>query len=253
MKTDELKELAQVLLGIADGKEWQSHDDSGKWTPAATFDSPIRIAAAGYNIRLKLWQLPKPPEGMEWHRNDWTEEMLPDGYRPLLSNEYAETGDEWRHESCNEWDNQRNESARPASGWRSIFHRTKRPLPQPQQPDPYAELKAAHAAGKVIQFWCESINQWVPIGPIPIWDALTKYRIKPEQQKVPLGPDDITPGSVVHKSDEVGWRAVSEISNVAVKIGAEWLPFNWLFRYDYEIKRPTDTSWQPCYKLIDTP
>lgn len=45
------------------------------------------------------WRLPDPPPGMQWHRTDWTEEMLPDGYRPLLLEETGECevfcGDEW--------------------------------------------------------------------------------------------------------------------------------------------------------------
>lgn len=39
-------------------------------------------------------RLPDPPEGRQWHCTDWTEGMLPEGYRPLLHGETAEPGDE---------------------------------------------------------------------------------------------------------------------------------------------------------------
>lgn len=49
------------------------------------------------------WKLPEPPKGREWMRaGDWTEEMLPEGCRPLLRGEdsYPDdeylTGDRWR-------------------------------------------------------------------------------------------------------------------------------------------------------------
>jgi len=42
----------------------------------------------------KPWTLSPPPEGQQWHRTDWTEEMLPEGYRPLLLNEQPLDGDE---------------------------------------------------------------------------------------------------------------------------------------------------------------
>lgn len=46
----------------------------------------------------KPWTLPPPPEGQQWHRTDWTEEMLPKGYRPLLLEEKDEIGDDHKRE-----------------------------------------------------------------------------------------------------------------------------------------------------------
>lgn len=46
------------------------------------------------------WRLPDPPPGMKWHRDDWTEEMLPDvtdgglPWRPVLHGEDEQPGDE---------------------------------------------------------------------------------------------------------------------------------------------------------------
>jgi hypothetical protein len=46
------------------------------------------------NLRNKIWKLPDLPSGTKWHRDDWREDMLPPGYRPLLKNEKVEGSDE---------------------------------------------------------------------------------------------------------------------------------------------------------------
>ena len=38
-------------------------------------------------VNVEPWKLPAPPEGMQWHRDDWTEDMLPGIKRPLLIGE----------------------------------------------------------------------------------------------------------------------------------------------------------------------
>lgn len=71
----------------------------------------------------------------------------------------------------------------------------------PSMPDPYAELKAAHADGKVIQVnmgkWVnpEAEDMWEDREE-PAWDIYPEfYRIKPEPAQVPLGPEDIKPNA----------------------------------------------------------
>lgn len=78
--------------------------------------------------RIKTWALPAPPEGRQWHRNDWTEAMLPPGWRPLLLGEEDGPDVEWFN-SCEFWAPcarlARLEYA--AGDWRP--RRTQRPLP----------------------------------------------------------------------------------------------------------------------------
>lgn len=46
------------------------------------------------NYEPESWALPEPPHGFEWHRSDgWTEEMLPEGWRPYLKEEEKIVGD----------------------------------------------------------------------------------------------------------------------------------------------------------------
>lgn len=78
------------------------------------------------------WKLPDPPVGVKWHREDWTQDMLPDGWRPLHEGEGHIPGDEWLNENGS-WSRCTVYSAGPAKGY-STHYRTRRPLPQPADP-----------------------------------------------------------------------------------------------------------------------
>lgn len=253
MNKEELKELAATLNGIADGKAWESADSwyfSPVWEKYWS-DDPISAIEKGYKIRLKPWSLPPPPDGMKWHRDDWTEEMLPEGYRPLLEGERIQSGDEGIASGVGF------SLIRTCVGNLPEFQaRTKRPLPQP---DPYAELKAAHATGKVIQF-----NPGDSLGWRDQQCDFTAephcYRIKPEQQKVPLGPSDVLPGTVLRKSEWLSaWQSLFGAYDRGLSFnGALW---EWSDIIDtYQINRSipltgkwNPEAWEPCYKLIDIP
>jgi len=108
-----------------------------------------------------------------------------------------------------------------------------------EKPDPYAELRAAHAAGKVIQvrkpkgIWIRALH--------PSWSELLEYRVQPEepnQSIIKLGdwiqePDGTgylvlrTQGTSIFYDDD--WVEVSDLSS-AIQIshdcGATWNPIN---------------------------
>jgi hypothetical protein len=279
-----------------------------EWTSSGLYNVE-ELDYSDFNLRNKAtWQLPAPPEGQQWHRVDgWTEEMLPAGYRPLLLDEEYKIGDQWLMfdgwQTC-AFDGRKCWSEGAPS-------RTTRPLPQQQQqPDPYAELKAAHAAGKVIQFnpgdslgWrdqqCDftaaphcyrikpeqqSQEPWAAEKAAfaagetiqytddnnyygewrdcryPFWveadssKVNPRYRIKPKPQKVPLEPCDVPPGSVFRQeSDLDGYIMPTSVSERAgcyfhdeVVFRRTWAELS----NGWQIKRPTDTEWQPCWKEI---
>jgi hypothetical protein len=84
------------------------------------------------NIPTPAWQLQPPPPGRMWHRVDgWTEEMLPQDYRPLL---VGETGS-YEHSTFGKcWISGSWETA-PTPLASYCFYRTNRPFPpQPQAP-----------------------------------------------------------------------------------------------------------------------
>lgn len=61
------------------------------------------------------------------------------------------------------------------------------------KPDPYAALKEAHAAGKVIElrhYIARGGRKWFPV-KFPDWSAaVEEYRIRPEPETVPLAVED---------------------------------------------------------------
>ena len=136
-----------------------------------------------------------------------------------------------------------------------------------QQPEPFAELKAAHAAGKKLQHRCPSESKWSDCSvtdtqqdPYCFVFEPECYRIKPEPQKVPLEPSDVPPGSVLRRSEWLSaWQSIFGAYDRGVSFnGALW---EWDDIIDtHQINRSipltgkwNPEAWEPCYKLIDTP
>lgn len=137
------------------------------------------------------WRLPTPPEGMSWHRADWQESQLPEGWRPLLKGEAVHDGDLLLNESRTIWIEQRiTGKPAPYANWMDHrFLRTRRPLPTPEpKPERWADLKQHFAQGGEI----ESMNKktapgiWIDcLGPVWTDNELVEYRkkIKPIDEK----------------------------------------------------------------------
>lgn len=101
-------------------------------------DGPGWFTDVTVEYRVKPWQLtnhlpgfrPLAP-GEQWHRNDFTEDMLPEGWRPLLYNEIPQGGDEafdgdsWR----SDWIAIGDYLNDPLGKRKYARHRTRRPLP----------------------------------------------------------------------------------------------------------------------------
>jgi hypothetical protein len=126
--------------------------------------------------------------------------------------------------------------------------------------DPYTELKAAQAAGKVIQLFYYGIwNNCVPDWSSPVTD----YRIKTEP--VYLSPEDVPPGSVIKP---MGWDRNQYVNYEAVvtggirMIGRDWGEFcngylSWAeLASDWQINRSLSrgnwdsTAWEPFTKEV---
>jgi len=205
------------------------------------------------------WQLPPPPEGLEWHRSDgWTEEMLPEGWRPLLAEEMIRDGDEYFYRGRGPWTAYKSDDECYCDVGSIInggmhFHRTNRPLPT----DPLAEVKAAFAAGKVIQFLSSKSGEWRDCVGGPGWFKGSLYRVKPESVKVQLGPDDVPPGSsfrMIKNSANPGFTMAigCDIDGVALldkTLLVQKIPWETLMARN-QIKRPNE-GWQPCYKEVE--
>jgi hypothetical protein len=85
---------AELKAAHAAGKVIQTKDEEGWFDDA----NPKWLKHGNYRIKPDF-QLPPPPPGKQWHREDgWTAEMLPQGYRPLIEGEKLQrTYDSFTH------------------------------------------------------------------------------------------------------------------------------------------------------------
>ncbi len=141
------------------------------------------------------------------------------------------------------------------------------------QPDPYAELKKAHAAGKVIQSKC--INEWADVSnpnlrfdyhiyrikPEPIKpEPIKPEPIKPEPIKVTLGPEDVPPGSVfrsLRDQPSTKFWTVSQVWDKGFYLRGEDVDWH-TAKASMEINRSISltgkwdaSAWEPCYKEVE--
>lgn len=118
-------------------------------------------------------------------------------------------------------------------------------------PDPYAELKKAHAEGKVIQFKLKNEtdieSHW--LGSDPLWKSTCDYRIKPPIALIPLDAGDITTAHEFRnaKGNRFAWGIIKSD-------GVTFSGDNCNFFYTWEelkkgwhYRAGTD-EWTPCSK-----
>lgn len=111
------------------------------------------------------WTLPDPPPGMEWHRTDWTQDMLPDGWRPLLDGEHNLVGDEIKRGHRWETFGACADDMLNLPTTRVTSHcRTRRLLPLPL-PHRWHAVREAHAAGKKVEWRYGKTGDWYPWKP----------------------------------------------------------------------------------------
>jgi len=329
MNPAELKELAAVLTGIADRKPWQMRSSENvEWGLASDGADPMDVMKAGFQIRLKPWGLGRSinghtlPDGAEWHRQDFPEDMLPAPYRPLMDGEERFGDDEvfgftnkgpWI--KCSELKSRFHDRE---VGRQHNLSRTTRPIPfaitseqiaegwlpwsggecpvepesRPQymmrsgkthlsgdeeakrlrwihngfygdivayRPDPYGHLRQALADGKEIEHQANVGGQWYSLINAMEVDFMSPpeaYRIKPEPQWLPLGPEDVPPGSVVRKNDwpEGTWEVVHGTEVTGINWDEENEKFDSIME-DWLINRPrhrdadgNPTLWEECRK-----
>ncbi len=109
----------------------------------------------------------------------------------------------------------------------------------------YLPLVQALAEGKTIQYGSESI--WGEVKDPNFLNPPHYYHIKPEPVMVPLGPEDVPPGSVIRYIGVPDWWMVSAVAKIQVNIGPRsWVTYEGLQK-NCEIKRPGE-DWMPCHK-----
>lgn len=144
----------------------------------------------------------------------------------------------------------------PSNAWHSNNYRlTTRPVPPGDLT--WEEARDAQKAGKAVQ-WTVSGRVWndqdddVKVGTLT--DQQLAWRLKPTPKLVPLGPEDVPPGSVVRLLPDHSWLAVISSMN-----GGVWLcgfrehacafhTFDTLKSSGLEISTDSGKSWRPCSK-----
>lgn len=91
-----------------------------------------------FAARIKPWTLGNSVngftlgKGQQWHRLDWTKDMLPEGWRPHTDGEVNGDGDQWLSQSG--WRNVAAQEGGSSSGPFCAHCRTRRPLPPTESP-----------------------------------------------------------------------------------------------------------------------
>jgi len=269
----ELNEYIKTLTAIRDGAKWEAAAllSPRQWYPA--IGDPIATIRAGHQIRIKPWTLGRSvngftlADGQEWHRyNGWKEEWLPDGWRPFLDGEKIFNDDEFLGYDSQWTVEDKRPGGADMANPKGKFYRTRRPLPAS---DPLADIKAAHAAGQTIQRrvskysrggdieWSKWVDQEDPSW---VYSEAIEWRIKPAPVMVPLGPDDVPPGSVIRLANpnkRVEWMPAFPVdTGVEMPSDGEWsyLPFidmreRWQINRSIPLTGRWDKdAWQPCEK-----
>ena len=162
-----------------------------------SYNSPLEVITDG-NLLIPI--LATPPDGRELHNPDsLTAEQVGMGYRLVLKSEPQHVNAmRWSEEPWG-WEFRNDFIGTP---YNSMYtYRLPLSIPWPVPVDPYTDLKAAHAAGKVIQFNPGDSLGWRD-HPGDFTVGAEYYRIKPDAPPFKLPPPP--PGMRWHRED--GWK-----------------------------------------------
>lgn len=169
-------ELAAQILRT--GHPWGYRQDKG---PVTSYKSPLEVIQDG-NVLIPL--LATPPDGRPLiNPRNLNGEQVGAGYRLIVAeDDFNPDAEVWDDDWGGVW----RKTANSKNYTYQENYRLPLSVPWPEaKPDPYAELKKAHAEGKVIQ---GCINgHWIDC-PHPTWKyPVNTYREKPDEKKtVPL-------------------------------------------------------------------
>ncbi len=185
---------------------------------------PDDFIADRWEVRRKellKWALPPPPAGKQWHREDWTEEMLPEGWRPLLLGEKFEVGDQFfNHNIKRDWVNAERSFVSdvrdyPNAHPKTLQARTRRPLPTELKLIPLGPEDAP--PGSAIQFvemenYSASANNcWasvIGIQPDGVCVAFRRKTGEPDLQMITF--EDLMPHKIKRPGSD--WQPCSKLA-----------------------------------------
>lgn len=185
----------------------------------ADYDGDFSNADSRYEFRIfePAFQLPSPPPGMKWHREDgWEEGDLPQGYRPLILDETSPPTDEIkRHYGWTTLNSPCDCPELPAEE-DTDHRRTSRPLTfehagktwtwhRPGDPRPCDGESMVHIITRDNDFSEEPSKskdyEWDQIEGSGRFAEIIGWRYADEKKTVPLGPEDVQFLSLKEVSD----------------------------------------------------
>lgn len=186
---DKTQQVAQLRLAadlLETGHPWETSHTGDRWWTATPSDNPAIHVVNNQHIRPVL---ATPPDGRPLHNPDnLTAEQVGIGWRLLTKDEFKQDLNVHHYEwwTINkQWilETGIRTTRAPLHNFGTTY-RLPLSVPWPEKPDPYAELKKAHAEGKVIQVYHmeglhESQQFWKDC-PNPDWMPHQDYRIKPD-------------------------------------------------------------------------
>jgi hypothetical protein len=221
------------------------------------------------------FQLPPPPPGMSWHRMDgWRAEDLPNGYRPHVEGETDADGDElrmfdytwWRLSACtlgSTKTNNHRRTVRPLTFEHAGKTWTYRRPGDPMPCDGGSLIWVLYGDGT------PSLNSYCANDYV--WGRVIGWRYAELQTKtVPLGPEDVPPGSVFRGAGEAkdpdnkDWCLLTSCSRTGIRYwrqsDSDPEPISWLTlkTNGAQINRSLSLTgkwnpdaWEPCHKKYD--
>jgi len=237
-QTAEQLELAAQILRT--GHPWELKTSVKFRKPCLNHETPQWCVANGFQVRPIL---ATPPDNRPLHNPDnLTAEQVGVGWRLVVKNDSCDQPhDLWSCEK-REWF----QGARMCCTFEDSECTYRLPLSVPWPPapvDPYAELKAAHAAGKVIQFWSEISKEWKSSVKEMAWCyPPERYRIKPDAPPFQLPPPP--PGMQWHSTAE--WQE-SDLPQGMRPLVADEFPMEG----DECIAKQLESKWHPSNNWRD--
>ena len=219
------------------------------------------------------FQLPPPPPGMRWHREDgWKAEDLPQGYRPHALGEIDQKGDQ--RKNGNQWSDCACATGVPSR--KVDFHRrTTRPLvfthegkqwtwhrpgdPMPCDGERSVNYIMRDLGAATTKFAKDLRWSFATKGECAEADIIG-WRYAKTTKTVELGPEDVPPGSILKANSWASheWCSVGHVYSDGVLMSncpatAQWSHL----MQDYQINRSIPltgkwdaNAWEPCHKTL---
>lgn len=264
---------AELKAAHAAGKVIQILDTQNRYVDAdPTWQSPPER----YRIKPEepAFQLPPPPPGVQWHRTDmWEKGDLPEGMRPLFLGEpICEQVDEWKQveQNANTWVKRIRvypDECTGAQAKKHSLHRTTRPLTfehagetwtwhRPGDPMP---CDGGSLIWALYDDGTPSLNSYCANDYV--WGRIIGWRYADEKKTVPLGPEDVPPGSSFRPKHwgTTGHERIEvvQVCTTDVRLGTnrtydfEELEASWQINRSIPLTgKWNPDAWEPCSKTI---